>query len=77
MPQRPRTKGSMIQIIVNGEPTQAPDGQTVLGLLESLGIDPAKVAVEINRRIVKQNQWAGAQPSEGASLEIVQFVGGG
>jgi thiamine biosynthesis protein ThiS len=46
-------------------------------LLESLGLDPARVAVELDRRIVKPHDWAATPVSGGARLEIVQFVGGG
>jgi thiamine biosynthesis protein ThiS len=67
----------MIDIVVNGEPQSAPEGQTILGLLEQLRIDPARVAVELDRRIVKQPQWSGTKLGGGAQLEIVQFVGGG
>jgi thiamine biosynthesis protein ThiS len=67
----------MIEILVNGEPQEIPDGQTVLGLLEQLGLDPARVAVELDRRIVKQPGWPATVLGAGAQLEIVQFVGGG
>ena len=67
----------MIEIVVNGEPTNAAEGQTVLGLLRQLGLEPARVAVELDRRIVKQPQWAATALRPGAQLEIVQFVGGG
>jgi thiamine biosynthesis protein ThiS len=66
-----------IQITVNGEPRYAPEGQTVLGLLESLGLDPARVAVELNLNILKQARWAETVLDAGARVEIVQFVGGG
>ncbi len=66
-----------IQIIVNGEPRTVPDGETVLGLLHSLALDPARVAVEMDRRILKQPRWAATILADGARLEIVQFVGGG
>ena len=46
-------------------------------LLHELDLEPARVAVELDRRIVKQAQWAGTILSPGARLEIVQFVGGG
>jgi thiamine biosynthesis protein ThiS len=65
------------QIIVNGEPRMAFEGLTVLGLLEQLQIDGARVAVELDRRILKQPLWADTQLHNGAQLEIVQFVGGG
>jgi sulfur carrier protein len=67
----------MIEITVNGEPQTAPNGQTILGLLHQLELDPARVAVELDRRIVKQPTWQETVLRTGAQLEIVQFVGGG
>ncbi|MEO8368936.1 MAG: sulfur carrier protein ThiS [Candidatus Solibacter sp.] len=67
----------MIEITVNGEPQAAPEGQTILGLLQHLELDPARVAVELDRRIVKQPSWQETILRTGSQLEIVQFVGGG
>ncbi len=67
----------MIEITVNGEPQTAPQGQTILGLLRQMELDPARVAVELDRRIVKQPFWPKTVLRTGAQLEIVQFVGGG
>jgi len=67
----------MIEITVNGEPQTAPQGQTILGLLQQLQLDPERVAVELDRRIVKQPYWPETGLRTGAQLEIVQFVGGG
>ena len=66
-----------MEIIINGETQAAAEGQTVLQLLESLAIDPAKVAIELDRRILKAPLWACTKLQTGAKLEIVQFVGGG
>jgi thiamine biosynthesis protein ThiS len=67
----------MMEIMINGEPKTVPDGQTILGVLEQLGLDPARVAVELDRRIVKRPAWPETALRAGAQLEIVQFVGGG
>ena len=67
----------MIEITVNGEPQTTPTGQTILGLIRQLELDPARVAVELDRRIVKQPSWPETVLHGGAQLEIVQFVGGG
>jgi sulfur carrier protein len=67
----------MIDIVVNGEPQRTLEGQTVMGLLRQLDLDPARVAVELDRRIVKQPHWLETTLHPGAQLEIVQFVGGG
>ena len=66
-----------IDIVVNGQRQTAPEGQTLLGLLRQLELDPARVAVELDRRIIKQPHWAETVLRPGAQLEIVQFVGGG
>jgi len=67
----------MIQIVVNGDSRSLPEGLTLLGLLRELELEPARVAIELDRRIVKQGEWAGTVLQTGARLEIVQFVGGG
>lgn len=66
-----------MEITVNGQNRPASEGQTLLGLLESLGVDPARVAVELDRKIVKRERWAETLVAPGAQVEIVQFVGGG
>ncbi|MBV9744072.1 MAG: sulfur carrier protein ThiS [Acidobacteriia bacterium] len=66
-----------IEIVLNGEPRRAAEGQTVLGLLEELQLDPARVAVELERRILKKPLWGETEIRAGAEIEIVQFVGGG
>ncbi len=53
------------------------EGLTIVDLLAELGLRPDRVAVEMNRAIVKQPRWADTAIPPGAELEIVQFVGGG
>jgi sulfur carrier protein len=67
----------MIEIVVNGQPRQVPSGSTIESLLASLGINGGRVAVELNRQIVKAPLWSQTPVQEGAQLEIVHFVGGG
>jgi sulfur carrier protein len=66
-----------IEIVVNGEAKRVPQGFHVGRLLEWLSIDPARVAVELNRSIVRKQDWSATQVEDGAQLEIVWFVGGG
>jgi thiamine biosynthesis protein ThiS len=67
----------LMRLIVNGEDCTVPTGQTIQELLETLRLDPSRVAVELDRRIVKPKDWAATPLTDGARLEIVQFVGGG
>ena len=66
-----------IQVVLNGEPKRVPEGFHVAALLEFLAIDPARVAVELNRSIVRKQDWTAAQVDDGAEIEVVWFVGGG
>jgi sulfur carrier protein len=66
-----------ISIFLNGEPHAAREGGTILDLLGALQIDPQRVAIELDRRIVKQPTWGATELRDGAEVEIVQFVGGG
>jgi thiamine biosynthesis protein ThiS len=66
-----------IEIVVNGQPQSTPEGQTLLGLLGQLQMDPARVALELDRCIIKRPLWEETVLRPGAHLEIVQFVGGG
>jgi sulfur carrier protein len=66
-----------IEIVLNGEPKRVPEGLSVLRLLHELGVDPERVAVELNRAIVRRPDWQERMVEGGASVEIVQFVGGG
>ena len=66
-----------IEIVVNGQPRSAPQGLTLGSLLVFLNVDPARVAVELNRSIVSRKDWDATSIEAGAALEIVQFVGGG
>ncbi len=67
----------MIEIVVNGARRSVPAGLTVVALLGELGVEGGRVAVELNREIVRKEAWAATRIEAGAEVEIVQFVGGG
>lgn len=66
-----------ISIVVNGESLVVAKPDSLLGLVLGLGIDPERVAVELNRKIVRRPDWTNTAVDDGAQLEVVQFVGGG
>jgi thiamine biosynthesis protein ThiS len=66
-----------LEIIVNGAARRLAPGQTLAGLLADLQLEPSRVAVEMDRRIVKRAEWDTLQLAPGSRIEIVQFVGGG
>lgn len=65
-----------MQITVNGE-TVTITAMSVLHYLESLSIDPQRVAVEMNLDILPKMEYGTTFLNDGDRLEIVHFVGGG
>jgi len=66
-----------MKLQINGEQRELASGLTLAALLEQLGMNPDRVAVELNREIVCREVWAQTHLQDGDRLEIVQFVGGG
>ena len=64
-------------LIVNGNQTEISEGSGISDLIKLLGLDTERVAVELNKRIVRRADWASTTISEGDKVEIVHFVGGG
>jgi thiamine biosynthesis protein ThiS len=67
----------MIRLTVNGKPRDVEQPDSLLALLEQIGVDPRIVAVERNGDIVKRVRFGETPISEGDQLEIVRMVGGG
>ena len=66
-----------MQIKVNGEIRQLPEGSTMLDLIRSLGLEERVMASALNMEIVKQDAWGKAILKEGDVIELLDFVGGG
>ena len=66
-----------LSVRINGEPRAIERPLSVRDLLASLGLDPAKIAVERNLEIVPRSQYAEVTVADGDRLEIVHFIGGG
>ncbi|MHA6722464.1 sulfur carrier protein ThiS [Sphingomonas sp. RS2018] len=66
-----------VSIVLNGEHKRVAAGQTIAHLAESLGLVPAKLAVERNLEVVPRSTLDQVIVEDGDELEIVHFVGGG
>ena len=63
-------------ITINGQPRTVPDTTTILTLLADSKLSPQKVAVELNKRLLRMERYS--EPLKpGDEVEIVTFVGGG
>jgi thiamine biosynthesis protein ThiS len=68
---------SDLALMVNGEARQVPSPATVADLLRYLNLDPRTVVVELNREIVRRPRLGETALSDGDTVELVHFVGGG
>jgi thiazole synthase len=67
----------MIDITVNGETTSLERPELLADLLGRLGMDPVRIAVEVNGEVVPRRRHAEALVRPGDRIEIVTLVGGG
>jgi sulfur carrier protein len=65
-----------MEITVNGERRDLPEGETVRALVVRYNLAPEKVAIELNRRLLRSEKY-GTLLKPGDEVEIVTFVGGG
>ena len=77
MHQSMTTETETCSISVNGEHRRVPAGTTVAGLVQLIGFDPGRVAVERNLEVVPRSTLGQVQVEDGDDYEIVHFVGGG
>jgi thiamine biosynthesis protein ThiS len=66
-----------VSIRVNGEHRSVAGGASVADMIEQLGLDPLRIAVERNFEIVPRGTLGRVCVEEGDAYEIVHFVGGG
>ncbi|MBF0505263.1 MAG: sulfur carrier protein ThiS [Nitrospirae bacterium] len=65
-----------MRLILNGEGIETAS-ETVQQLLQDMGIEPERVAVEVNLKVLKRAEFQDYQLHEDDAVEIVYFVGGG
>ena len=66
-----------MQVKLNGEIREVPEGTTVATLLAQLGVKAQRVAVEVNEAVVTKDRYDAHALRGGDAVEIVAFVGGG
>jgi thiamine biosynthesis protein ThiS len=64
-------------VYVNGEAKEFSAPIPLSELITQLDLPAARIAVELNRNVVRRNDWSATIVQEDDRLEIVHFVGGG
>jgi len=67
----------LIKIKINGIEKQIPPSTTIKDLLEDLKILDKTMAVAVNMKIVKKDEWDKYIIQENDKIEALNFVGGG
>src|SRR5690242_17576050 len=67
----------MLEITLNGEPRTLPQPLSVEELLDQLGYDRRRTAVEVNCAVVPRTEQPKRRLVMGDRVEIVTLVGGG
>jgi thiamine biosynthesis protein ThiS len=66
-----------MKIELNGEEKRLPEAMTLMELVSFLELVPERLAIELNRTVVRKGDWQATGLSDGDRVEIVHFVGGG
>jgi thiamine biosynthesis protein ThiS len=69
--------GYNLTIRLNGEPHELSGPTSITALLDELGLDSRRIAVEHNFVVIKRDAYASTMVREGDEVEIVNLVGGG
>ena len=65
-----------MKVFVNGEPREVTE-TTLAGLVTELDLPVARIAIELNREVVRRSEWGSTMLKDEDRIEIVHFVGGG
>jgi len=66
-----------MQIILNGNPTETPNGTDMAGLIDRLKLTGQRLAVEVNGELMPRSHFQEHRLAPGDRVEIIHAVGGG
>lgn len=66
-----------MKITVNGEIKELEEGASLRRLLEVFSLPSQRVAVELNREVIRRKDWESVIIKDEDKIEVVHFVGGG
>lgn len=65
------------RVYVNGESRELSAEISLAELITQLDLPAARIAVELNRAVVRRSEWSTTTLKDEDRIEIVHFVGGG
>jgi len=66
-----------LRVFINGETKEISGTPSLAELIDQLDLPAARIAIELNRAVVRRSEWNNTVLQDGDRIEIVHFVGGG
>jgi len=67
----------MMTVVINGESKKFAQRSSLEELLKTLDLPDRRIAVELNKNVVRRQDWGRVKISDKDRIEIIHFVGGG
>ena len=66
-----------MRVYINGESREVQGNPSLAELITQLDLPAARIAVELNRKVVRRGDWSATLLHDDDRIEVVHFVGGG
>lgn len=66
-----------MKVFLNGETREIAKGLDLEELVDHLSLPTQRVAVELNKAVVRRADWKSTKINEFDTIEVIHFVGGG
>jgi sulfur carrier protein len=66
-----------MKVLINGETKEISGELNLSELLKHFSLPQERIAIELNREVVRKKDWESIKVSDGDKLEVIHFVGGG
>jgi len=66
-----------MKILINGDRKEINNEVNLTELLKLLSLPTERIAIELNKEVVRKKDWENIKLTEGDKLEVIHFVGGG
>jgi thiamine biosynthesis protein ThiS len=67
----------IMKVFINGETKEISKRVNLLELLSEFSLPSERIAIELNREVVRKKDWESILINDADKIEIVHFVGGG
>ncbi|CAN5463080.1 sulfur carrier protein ThiS [soil metagenome] len=66
-----------MKVFINGETKEIPQEVNLTELLKYLFLPDERIAIELNKVVVRKKDWENIKINDADKIEIIHFVGGG